>query len=286
MATTIFLVNPQTFPVSTSYLLDTYSAAAAYSLRQLKKGVTNVVRVRRSGDNAESDFSASDITDGTLASWVTAGGGAENGFIAAWYDQVSLGVSNNQRQTTAGNQPQLVSSGSVVTKGSKPAIQFDGINDSMSNTSGGIINANDTSFFSVSYSATTASAGVVWALATNSTSTTRCFQDSRTTPNRNLLITAGSNYAADLSTARVDTNQRLLSSFIDSSLNMSAFDNGSTGGTDTYLGTPVNNAFILGRQATTSYLDGGIQEVIVFNSDESANRTDIESDINTHYSIY
>jgi hypothetical protein len=30
---------------SNSYLLDDYTAAAAYSLRQLKTGVTNVVRV-------------------------------------------------------------------------------------------------------------------------------------------------------------------------------------------------------------------------------------------------
>ena len=56
------------------YLLDTYSAAAAYSLRQLKKGVTYVVRIRRSGDLAESDFTAAEITDGTLLSWVTASG--------------------------------------------------------------------------------------------------------------------------------------------------------------------------------------------------------------------
>ena len=84
MATTIFLVNPQTFS-STSYLLDTYSAAAAYSLRQLKTGVTNVVRVRRSGDLAESDFTADEVSDGTLLSWVTASGTFGN--VVTWYDQ-------------------------------------------------------------------------------------------------------------------------------------------------------------------------------------------------------
>jgi hypothetical protein len=34
------------------------------------------------------------------------------------------------------------------------------------------------------------------------------------------------------------------------------------------------------------YLDGTIQEVILYGSDESSNRTGIESNINTHYSIY
>ena len=51
--------------------LDTATAAAAYSLRNLKTSYTgSVVRVRRSVDNAEADFTASDITDGTLLSWV------------------------------------------------------------------------------------------------------------------------------------------------------------------------------------------------------------------------
>ena len=51
--------------------LDTATAAAAYSLRNLKTSYTgSVIRVRRSVDNAEADFTASDITDGTLLSWV------------------------------------------------------------------------------------------------------------------------------------------------------------------------------------------------------------------------
>ena len=51
-----------------------------------------------------------------------------NGFVTTWYDQ--SGNSNNATQTTAANQPQIVSSGSVITENLKPTLQFDGSNDS------------------------------------------------------------------------------------------------------------------------------------------------------------
>ena len=49
-------------------LLNRYSgAAAAYSLRSLSTSTTNVVKVRRSGDDAELDFTADEVSGGTLA---------------------------------------------------------------------------------------------------------------------------------------------------------------------------------------------------------------------------
>lgn len=268
------------------YLLDTYTAAAAYSLRQLKTGVTNVVRVRRSSDNAESDFTATEITDGTLTTWT----GANNGFVVTWYDQ--SGNANNATQSTAGSQPQIVSSGTVLTKGSLPAITFDGSNDYLYKNSG-VINTTSISTFGVS-SGTASASGTLFGSSDTATSLNGGIVvsiDARTTPNRNMFIrnNSGTLYFADLSTARNDANQRLLTSFIDSSKNMSAFDNGATGGTDTYTGTTLSDAVVVGAQYVsgfTSYLNGTIQELILFNTDESANRTDIESDINGHYSIY
>ena len=60
--------------VAGKYILDIYGgAAAAYSLRSLSKDTIDVVRVRRSSDNAEADFNPTEITDGTLESWVNAG---------------------------------------------------------------------------------------------------------------------------------------------------------------------------------------------------------------------
>jgi len=52
-------------------LLDKYTgAAAAYSLRKLSSSISNVVRVRRSFDDAEQDFTAAQVDNGTLEAWV------------------------------------------------------------------------------------------------------------------------------------------------------------------------------------------------------------------------
>ena len=48
-------------------------AAAAYSLRNLSNSYTgNVVKVRRNSDDAEADFTAVEVSDGTLLAWVNA----------------------------------------------------------------------------------------------------------------------------------------------------------------------------------------------------------------------
>ena len=55
------------------WLLDQYSdAAAAYSLRRLSAGVSKVVRVRRESDNNERDFTAKEVSNGTLQNWTNA----------------------------------------------------------------------------------------------------------------------------------------------------------------------------------------------------------------------
>ncbi len=103
-------------------LLDLYpGAAAAYSLRALRASwlASAVVRVRRSSDNAESDFTAAQITDGTLTTWT----GAGNGFVVTWYDQ--SGNTRNATQSTAANQPRIVNAGVLETgETGKPCVRF------------------------------------------------------------------------------------------------------------------------------------------------------------------
>lgn len=98
-------------------------SVGAYSLRSLSSNTTNVVRVRRSSDDDEADFTATEITDGTLTSWV---GGSNNGFVKTWYDQSGNG--NNVEETTFDNQPKIVNSGSLYLINGKPAIFVDTTN--------------------------------------------------------------------------------------------------------------------------------------------------------------
>lgn len=263
-------------------LLDTYLAAAAYSLRKLRTAYTgSAIRVRRSSDNTEQDigFVGNDLDTASLLSFV----GAGSGFVTTWYDQQG---SFNVTQAGSTGQPRIVNAGTLETKGGIPAVKFDGSNDTLSRTGVAFLNTTSMSYFSVSAAGATGIFSVVHSQSSVSNNSIRTFCDSRITPNRNLIVSSASGtYFADLSTARVDTNQRLLSSFIDASKNMSAFDNGATGGTDTYVGTTDNNGLTLGRQ-TTLYGNIFIQEFIAFNTYESANRTAIESNINGYYGIY
>ena len=108
-----------TFPATSGLLFDYPGASAAYSLRNLANNVTNVVRVRRSSDNTEQDFTAVEITDGTLTTFT----GVNDGFVTTWYDQ--SGNSNNAVQATATLQPKLVTSGVVELENGKPCVKYD-----------------------------------------------------------------------------------------------------------------------------------------------------------------
>ena len=91
-------------------LLDIFPGAdGAYSLRRLSSTYTGpVVRVRRSNDNAEDEFSASEVATGALSSWI----GANTGYVVTWFDQTGNGASLTQ--ATAANQPQVnLTEGSV-----------------------------------------------------------------------------------------------------------------------------------------------------------------------------
>jgi hypothetical protein len=90
-------------------------AAGIYAMRSLGGWSGDVVRVKRSSDNTESDFSPTEITDGTLTTWT----GANDGRVVTWYDQ-----SGNARNLTASTGPKLVVAGTLQTQGSKPTLLF------------------------------------------------------------------------------------------------------------------------------------------------------------------
>jgi hypothetical protein len=110
-------------------LLDTYSgAAAAYSLRLLRTAYTgSAIRVRRASDNTEQDigFVSNELDTSALTTFCS----GTDGFVETWYDQSGNGY--DATQGTAANQPQIVSSGSVLTENGKPCVNFTGTNKRM-----------------------------------------------------------------------------------------------------------------------------------------------------------
>lgn len=267
-------------------LLDTYTgAAAAYSLRLLRTAYTgNAIRVRRSSDNTEQDigFNLSGSLDTTaLTTFV----GANNAFVTTWYDQSGNG--RNATQSTAANQPQIVSSGTVITKNTKPSIYFDGSNDLLG------LNFTNTlqSIFVVGSKFTTNFAGY------------NGFVAYRVSPNSNLLPASNENggFTGIPSTNNVNgltatsifinNISKNLTNYLDFNIGValdystnynlvSHYNTASTSGTKNIaLGADVFTG-------TSRWLNGNIGEVILYPSNQSSNNSNINSNINTYYGIY
>lgn len=252
----------------TSFLLDTYTgAAAAYSLRQLRTGVTNVVRIRRSSDNTEADFTATEVTDGTLTTWT----GANDGFVVTWYDQSTN--SNDATQSTAGAQGQIVSSGSLILNNSLPTVNI------AANTQHYVISGVQAStvFVVGEKEGTTISSYIAW----DTTNSIGAYMGRGTGTSGAAGIFDG--IAKDGPDV---TGQKL----VYWNYTGTNYDIGTNGATVTNLAAGSQGTFnqIMGRSLASPplSLNGNIQEMIMWTTDESSDRTGIETDINNHYSIY
>jgi len=253
-------------------LLDYYTgSAAAYSLRNLSTSTTNVVKVRRSGDDAELDFTASEVSDGTLAAWVVAGGGTEDGFVTTWYDQ--SGNANNATQATAANQPKIVSVGTLVTENGKAAVDFDGSDDFLRDT---FTIGNPVTLFVTAQAQTTNKFIIDTGVGVNINSlwTTTSADQIRWLNGSGIIV------------SYTHGTQALFSGVSNGSSSSISVNGSITTGT---LGTTAMDGVsigVAGNDNIATHLDGTIQEIIIYASDQSANLTGIEDNINDYYNIY
>ena len=260
-----------------SALLDVFpGAAAAYSLRGLSVNTTNVVRVRRSSDNAEADFTATEITDGTLLSWV-GNTASDNGYVTTWYDQAG---SNDATQATASQQPKIVDAGVLVEENGKPAVSFDGVDDYLFKVFSLDVTLGYTNFY----------------VCNITNSVTRYILASvKNTSNRYAIgINDAGNYQSTKRTAAITSDAATYTSgqvLLSDNEAPEIYLDGVLGSAS--VGT-LNNAFsseilIIGKNSVAAgaqHVSGVIQEIILYNSDQSSNRTGIETNINNHYNIY
>lgn len=255
-------------------LLDTYSgAAAAYSLRQLRSAYTgNAIRVRRSSDNAEQDFGfVSNVLD--TASLLTFCG-AGSGFVTTWYDQ--SGNANNATQSTAVNQPQIVSSGAILTVNSKACMSL-----SLNNTGfdlGSTITVAASSYNS--FVGKKDGAGTMLRALTSSF--TDGYRLMNFYDNNYYLFAKAGSYIVSNSTDT--TTSQILLTGQNVAGTMSIHKNGNV--VATTLGS-YNYSNTIGKIGTgASGSAYRLQEAVFYNSDKSSSRTGIESNINTFYTIY
>ena len=272
-------------------LLDQFlGAAAAYSLRNLV-GTSNpaVVRVRRDNDNAEQDFTATEVSDGTLAAWVGAG---NNGFVRTWYDQSGNG--NNTEQTTTAAQPAIVLSGSLVTQGSKPAISTGAVTDSFLQVPDGISASTYTAsiFIAAKSNVATYTSGSGSARLTNAsfngTDNRFYFGTNRlSSPHSILSGNYDFNFYLYSSAATFGTSPFVFSSTATATYAFAHFNSQECfSGSISPTNTSITSQSVLVGGSGSNYWDGLYQEFILYQSDQSANRAAIEANINAHYSIF
>jgi hypothetical protein len=272
---------------------------AYYSLRRFTKGEdNNAIRVRRSSDDTEQDigFDANGDLDSTALLAFVGTGGTDNGFVTTWYDQSGNG--NDATNSTESEQPLIVSGGTLVEENSKAAVEFSGnpvYLDASSAISDAFTGNSVYQKFEVAQVTSTSKGGILCA-----NTGYRSFFNPPSYDYANFHNPNGLEVISSLSVDR--TNQFLFSESFDANTGGGTYElygngalersQGSEGTSN--LDTPTS--VYIGRDpigGSSAYLVGKIQEIIFFNSDQSANLgtvttgggTLIQGNINTYFDI-
>jgi hypothetical protein len=258
-------------------LLDIYpSAAAAYSLRLLRTAYTgSAIRVRRASDNTEQNIGFTAL-GGLDTSALTTFCSGTNGFVTTLYDQ-SGNSGRNATQTTAANQPQIVSNGSVILTNGKPSLLYDGTDQlSISNF---ITSFNNLSSFFVHK---------LNSLSPNSISLTlvdgvqAIYIPWIRTGNDDFYYGNGFIYSGSPST----TNRRLITLYSDTTTGYLKLNGSSVA--NRANGTTTGGTHQIGGYAGNDLRPNmNFQELVIYSgTNQTSNISGIESNINSFYSIY
>jgi Alpha-L-arabinofuranosidase B, catalytic len=252
-------------------LLDRFpGAGSAYSLRKLSRKYRGAcIRVRRSSDNAERDIGFSGNFVDTVSYLGFTGG--SSGFIVNWYDQ-----SRNNRhlsQTISSLQPRIVNSGVIETNNGKPAIFFDGANDSLSNSSPYLYGSANFHIFSLINTST----GTMDFLGEGSTSTSaQAILGRLISAGHQILVRDNANNLlfSSSSAVLIGGSAKQVTIGYSPSLQMETIVNGTTGINTgfTKSGTSTLDTFTVGARPVSGInpVSGHITEIICFPTYQTA----------------
>jgi surface protein len=263
-----FAMSPDTLLYSTYSAVDDITNSETFGVEDQWS-----VAILRDSDDAIRSFTPTQITDGTALTWVNELGAA-NGFVRRGYDQsvTALNVSNlnhaDQESTPA--MPKLFdSSTGLILENGKAAIEFDGVDDDLTLSSE---ISTDTHYMSMVAANTTKG-------RTLGDTTYAHFLESGATDNR----------------YRIDGTIYNLGTRIFQTQELGTWSRVTTSSEFFQDGTSINSATVvagdykfkvIGSTNNDVHSDGLIQELIIFDSDQSSNRSGIETAINTEYAIY
>jgi hypothetical protein len=223
-------------------------------------------------DNADFDISNFQVT-------VFKGAG----LVKTWYDQSvttqagDTATGNHATQATAAEQPKIVSAGALVTQGGKANIDF-----------------SSSAFLSVSSFTIANASGHYSAIFVGKRGTDtsgRGFWGVQSQDQWGLSNTTGTNEmaVATVTATGYDTTSTNLHSQINDGTDTTIFRDGSqvaTGTTDSAYTSPSTQTLRVGSGKFDSrVINGEIQELIIYNTDQTDNRTAIEANLGEVYSI-
>jgi len=204
--------------------------------------------------------------------------GSNDGFVSKWYCQ--SGNSNDAVQTNTGSMPKIYDGTTgVMTDGNGAlTISYDASNDFM--TTALTLNTESISVFAVNQTPNGSFAPIVGLGG----ATAYLNLEIQNAQDANLKVYAGngSTYTTHASSTGTSTDAMLysyskvgnaLSGYVNGAQEISATETKSSSGV---LGFRVRS------KVTVTY----ISEVVIYQSDQSSNRTNIESNINTFYDIF
>jgi hypothetical protein len=209
---------------------------------------------------------------------------SSNGFVKTWYDQsvsdqAGTATGNHATQSTASKQPKIVSAGSLLNE-----LDFDGTED-MALATGSFSLTQAYTTFSVSHTDDASTSQGVWSTASSITGAFNAVSlfrndDGFAVNSGTTITTAGTiDYVAD---------RTYLQTNVVNGASSSIFVDGATGVTGNAGSNNPSGILILGFYRVSSAnanLDGGIKELIIYDSDQTDNRTAIEANIGEAYSI-
>jgi hypothetical protein len=264
-------------------LLDTYTgAAAAYSLRKLRTAYTgDAVEVYNGSSYADIGFNVfGELDTVALASHC----GSSDGFVSKWYDQ--SGNTNTAAQTVTGSMPKIYDGTTgVVTENGKPAVEFDGSDDSI----------NTSTLTALTNPFTASTVATVDASAVNDDQDRVILSSANSAWQATILMQ--NNYTPDefqapagllvKTNVAVNNNQNLHTVVFNNS-SSEYFLQGQSISTGNFGGRTLAGYSLGANAGTGNFFKGTAQEFIIYDSDQdtAGNRAGIETNINTFYNIF
>ena len=251
-------------------LLDSYDSAqtAWFIPAQLFSSYTgNAIRIRRASDDAETNIPySSGLLD---ESAISAHCGVSEGFLVTAYDQ--RGNNNDWTQATENKQPKIYDGSAVIKIGSYPAMESDNTASSQGNLSVTITGAATTTAFHILKDA--ARYSVILSGQSGSYWYGEALSGGAGTPQNNAgtpLYYDNGDAVTSADTGDIYTSVNGHSIMSLTSLNISTWTEYNTEYESSDTISPIKH----------------IQGAIIYDSDQSSNRTAIESAINGFLSIY